>query len=152
MTSAENFGPQFKDHVLVHRGIRHVGPNVASGELGVHWSYDPVVAERFADYSDHYTSDPQYYKDNQGVVVSALVHKNDIIEPDSDEWHEAQHWGSAMNNEIYGPEHSEQEATVRPGSPVHIVALKHAQDNTPDYDTTVSERRMRYRTPRISKA
>jgi hypothetical protein len=149
MTSPEAFGPQFKDHILLHRGIRHVHPGVvSSGGMGVHWSHDKDVAHRFADYWDDYSEG--HSEDNQGVVISGLVHKDDIIEPHSDEWHDAQQWGSAINNEIYEPEHSEQEATVRPGAKVHVVALEHSRD-VPNKE--VSEvRRMSYKNPRVGKA
>lgn len=145
----DNLGPQFKDHILLHRGIRHVGPEVAKGELGIHWSHDIDVARHFAN-PDEFHGVSMEPEDNQGVVVSALVHKDHIIKPNTDEWWDAQGWGNSMNNTIYEPDHWEEEATVRPGSPVHITALQH--DYAPDADSDFKSRRMRYTKPRKSQA
>ena len=144
----DNVGKQFKDHVLVHRGIRHVGPSAAKSDIGIHWSHDIDVARHFANPDNFSVSnDPE---DNQGVVISALVHKDHIIKPHTVEWHDAQNWGNAMNNLIHEPDHWEEEATVRPGSPVHITAMQH--DYAADADSDWKSRRMSYKTPRQGKA
>jgi hypothetical protein len=142
----DNIGQQFKDHVLVHRGIRDVDPSVARSALGVHWTHSIDVAKHFG-YLDTFSTDGKA----QSVVVSALVHKDHIIEPESPEWHEAQNWGSSINNVIHNPDHWEQEATVRPGSPVHITAIQHdSVDENVDFFGT--SRRMSYKNPRKSQA
>jgi hypothetical protein len=155
MTSVENFGPQFADHILVHRGIQHVNPSVVNSHgIGIHWSHDKDIAHRFA--TDDNMGYEEHPEDNQAVVLSALVHKKDVIEPYSDEWHEMSE--SGMDSEIYDPEHSEQEATVRPGSPVHVVGVHHyydAQKVAPmDFEgpEDLSQRRMTYKTPRVGEA
>ena len=148
MMHPDNVGQQFKDHVLVHRGIPQVGPEAVKSDLGIHWSHNIEVAKKFATPSAY----EQDYEDNgsQGVVVSALVHKKHIIEPHSPEWHDAQNLGSALNNEIYEPEHWEEEATVRPNSPVNVVAVQHTF-GAPD-STEWKSRRMSYKTPRKSQS
>jgi hypothetical protein len=118
----ENIGQQFKDHVLLHRGIPCVGPEcVAAGGLGIHWSKDEGIADRFADWNED-ADDEHSPDEDHGVVVSALVHKDNIIKPNSPEWNALNERG----NQIFGEDHFEQERTVRPGSKVHVVAITHA--------------------------
>jgi hypothetical protein len=123
MTSPENFGPQFKDHIAVWRGLDLTHPDeLHPKELGIHWSTDQRIAERFAadeDYANEQGVEPS------GVLLHGYVHKDNVVKPYTDEWDEL-----AGRHDILPPEEShEEEATVRAGSPVHVYKVEHV---TPD--------------------
>jgi hypothetical protein len=75
-----------------------------------------------------------------GTVVEALVHPRHIIDPDSDEGQDWQH-GEA----VFGPEHSEQERTVRPGATIHVQSLHHFDDDNDKYRTVKPVKRKGFR-------
>ena len=111
MTSAENLGPQFKDHIQVYRGLRDVAPEgVQTDALGMHWSTNPKVAESFADdVSD---------SSNPGTVVAALVHPNDVLRPGHPEYPEAESAGCA------GEGSPEDELPIRKGAPMFLTSMQ----------------------------
>jgi hypothetical protein len=75
-----------------------------------------------------------------GTVVEALVHPRHIIDPDSDEGQDWQH-GEA----VFGPEHSEQERTIRPGATIHVQSLHHFDDDNDKYRTVKPAKRKGFR-------
>lgn len=127
-------GPQW---VRLYRGLHATDPEHIEKNpkgIGPHWSTSSDVAYNFATYRDisgipHW--DMAYDEDPiplEGTVVEALVHRRHIIDPESDE---GQDW--QLGEDVFGPDHSEQERTVRPGAPVHVQALHHFDDDNEKY-------------------
>jgi hypothetical protein len=122
--SHDALGGQFADHVKVYRGLNEVAPHeVDYDKLGSHWSHDPEVAYNFAKgqplgYPDEFDDDGEI----TGTVLAGLVHRDHIIDPDSDEFD-----GWRDIEAVQGPDSHEQEATVRPGSPVHLTEFSHVR-------------------------
>lgn len=109
MSSPENLGPQFKDHIQVYRGLRDVAPaDVRLDDLGQHWSTNRRVAESFADD----VSDSA----NPGTVVGGLVHPKNIVRESDPDYEQVLSLG-------YEPDASEDELPLRKGAPVHVTML-----------------------------
>lgn len=114
MAAKDNLSSQF---VTLYRGLNRVRPEeISQRGLGSHWTPDLSVASHFAfgSHSDYESSgEPE-----QGTIVEAKVHKRHIIQPESEEW---QGWNEG--EQVFGPEHPEQEHTVRPGGIVHVTNM-----------------------------
>lgn len=144
MAASDHIGQQF---VRLYRGLHSTSPEHLEKHptgIGPHWSKSPEVAYNFATYRD-FSGTPHWNAEDDaipmaGTVVEALVHKRHIIDPDSDEGQDWQH-GEA----VFGPEHSEQERTVRPGSPVHVQRMHYFDDDNDKYRSATPMRRKGYR-------
>ena len=136
-------GPQW---VRLYRGLHATDPeHIESNPTGVgpHWSASSEVAYNFAtgrDFSGMFHYDKTDDVPMMGTVVEALVHPRHIIDPDSDEGQDWQH-GEA----VFGPEHSEQERTVRPGATIHVQSLHHFDDDNDKYRTVKPVKRKGFR-------
>lgn len=117
-----------KQFITLYRGFNdRARTDIDFNNLGIHWTPDRNVAESASLGIDPHESDPNNFEPASGVgtVLEAKVHKRNIIDPDSQE---LQDLIKERNVEIftknYVPEahEVEQEHTVRPGSPIHIVA------------------------------
>jgi len=113
----------FQHHIRVYRGIpgasvesllaplKSILPSAkpdSPRRLGHHWTTDVKSAERFASKAD------------KGAVLSALVHPDDVMTPQEVEEYNRK-W---PRQQVYGPEHWEQEVPVRMGATVHITGGK----------------------------
>lgn len=124
-----------KDHLhrnqflTLYRGLHGVSPEeVERTNLGSHWTVDHNVAVSFAtgDYlgvTDE-SGEPNFDdpSPSAGTVIRAKVHKRHIVDPNSPEGEEWQDMG------VTGPDHYEQERTVRPNAIVHVEDLFHVTD------------------------
>ncbi len=137
-------GPQW---VRLYRGLHATTPeHLQSANLrgiGSHWSASPDVAYNFATGRD--LSGTFHYQDEDdvpasGTVVEALVHPRHIIDPNSDEGQEWQ-----MGESVFGPEHSEQERTVRPDATVHVQSLHYFDDDKNEYKETKVPKEIKFR-------
>jgi hypothetical protein len=109
MTSPENLGPQFKDHILLHRGLSFATPrDVDLSNAGVHWTEDHGVAQRFAETGEQGES---------GLIVHGAVHPEHVVKPGDKDWEE---YSARRGNQEY---EGERETSVREGSPVTILGL-----------------------------
>ena len=131
--------------VRLFRGIHQVVPEQLEQnprDIGPHWSRSPEVAYNFATYRDSEGTPLHDWEDelSSGTIVEALVHKRNIIDPQSEE---GQDWASG--EAVFGHGHPEQERTVRPGSPVHIQAFHHYDDDKGTSRTVKPTRRKGYR-------
>lgn len=126
--SEENVGQQFK---TLYRGISTQSPSLNKVDfenLGAHWTPDRSVAESFAlsrAGDTYFDRDPKVLR---GIVVSAQVPHEHIIDPNSEE---GEHWRETMD--VFDRDSHEEEHTVRPGSPltlggVHRVSLRDGED------------------------
>lgn len=109
MTSAENFGPQFKDHILVHRGYSSTPTpdHIDFNRLGHHWTTDKSVAESFAiQDTDH----PEEGFPLEGTVLTGLIHKDHVMAS-----HEIPNSFGVLQNG------AEFEQTIREGAPVKVI-------------------------------
>ena len=100
--------------VEVYRGFAGVSPETLdTGALGRHWSTSKRVAESFA----HDWLGPE----DSSMVINAFVHKRHIIgDDDPEEWErEVQNYGA------FGHGGGEQEYTIRPGAPIHVMGISH---------------------------
>lgn len=140
--------PTGKQWIRLYRGLHATDPEHIENNpkgIGPHWSKSPDVAYNFATYRD-FSGTPHHDWDDDdpiplaGTVIEALVHRRHIIDPDSDEGQDWQH-GEA----VFGPDHSEQERTVRPGATVHVQALHHFDDDNEKYRTVNPSRRRGFR-------
>ena len=136
-------GPQW---VRLYRGLHATDPEHIERHptgVGPHWSASPDVAYNFATGRD-FSGMPQYDETDDvpmmGTVIEALVHPRHIIDPNSDEGEEWQ-----MGEAVFGPDHSEQERTVRPGAPIHIQALHHFDDDNDKYSRIKPAKRKGFR-------
>ena len=118
-------GPQF---ITLYRGFHDKSRiDIDTDNLGVHWTPNRSVAETVSLGIDPHDPDPNANDDlsSVGTVLEARVHRRHIISPDSQELKDLM---KSRNAEIFTDENVpeanevEQEHTVRPGSPVHIVA------------------------------
>jgi len=127
---------QFK----VHRGISDtVGTHTGATGLGMHWSTNKPIAQRFALGEPHFPSD-------FGTVIHGVVNKEHTLQPDNPEYEAvASKYGILTDNPA-----AEREVTVRPGSPVSITGKTPVKRRGPkDGDRT---RERRYNPPREAKA
>jgi hypothetical protein len=108
MTSPENLGPQFKDHIQVYRGYSSTPSpkDIDFNNLGHHWTTNPNVAESFAIQND---DEPEPDFPLQGTVLSGLVHKDHVMKPEE------------VPDDLGVLDHdAEAEHTIRKGAPVKI--------------------------------
>jgi hypothetical protein len=125
-------GPQFQ---RLYRGLYGVSSSeVGRRDLGAHWTTDPNIAYNYATGRDVEGNPPEYDEESpmSGTVVSALVHRRHIVDPESKE---GQGWQDF--HAVLGPDHVEREKTVRPGSIVHVQEMIDVDD---DADTTSIEK------------
>jgi len=130
----ENVGQQF---TTLYRGIAtqsHSMKDVDFDNLGSHWTPDQDVAASFALSRAGDTYFEREPKVLRGIVISARVPHEHIIDPNSEE---GEYWRETMD--VYSPEHTEQEHTVRPGGEVHVTGvtrLKFRNGETEAHDFT----------------
>lgn len=121
--SHEALGPQFRDHVRLYRGLNEVEPgDVGHDEMGIHWTEDPGSAQNFALNRDEWGNARESWGDEEenapdrGTVVEALVHPWHIIDRGTAEHDEMSSAANILHEGSF-----ENETTVRPGSPVHVL-------------------------------
>ena len=114
-------------YVRLHRGFAGVHHDeVDTSELGVHW-----VADDDAGWADHFARSND---DEEGTVITGLVHKRHIMEPGSEEHEE---WSNVGE----GSYEAENEVPLRPGTPVHIIgATDFYSDSNNDSDRKFTPR------------
>lgn len=140
--------PNGKQWIRLYRGLFDATPkSVDTKQLGVHWTPDVNVAYNFATNrnaeGDSYWTEDEIGDGPRGTVVEALVHRRHVIDPNSEEGHS---W--LMGGDIFGPEHPEQERTIRPGGTIHIQKMHNIDESygdTPDIETTVFPRSIKSR-------
>lgn len=110
-------GPQW---VQVYRGLRDASWDTVAQDpkqpLGIHWTRDPRVAQKFAT---HGSLRPSRYDDgDEGAVIAGLVHRRHLLGKDDPD---------AVNAGVYPDYHPdsrlEREVTIRPGAPVHVQSV-----------------------------
>jgi hypothetical protein len=108
MTSVENFGPQFADHIQVYRGYSSTPTpdHIDFERLGHHWTTDRSVAERFAIQDEDH---PEEGFPLEGTVLSGMVDKKHVMP--KDEIHPSL---GVLDND------AEKEHTLRQGAPVKV--------------------------------
>lgn len=133
MSASDYLNPrQLDDYVRLHRGLAGVfSYEVARGNLGHHWVGDEhrYVAEAFAtDHASHISRRGQ----GIGTIITGLVHKNDLLEPGSEE-HEK--WA----NVGFGAMEGEHEIPLRRGTPVRLIGASDFVDDKPMVFHTYNE-------------
>jgi 8-oxo-dGTP pyrophosphatase MutT (NUDIX family)/GNAT superfamily N-acetyltransferase len=88
--------------------------------VGIHWTDSADSAYNFATNRDPegwaHEGDPDEEQGHlHGAILEARVHPRHIIDPESEEGQDY-----AMSDAILGPEHAEQETTVRGDARVHV--------------------------------
>lgn len=112
MTSPENFGPQFKDHIQVYRGLPATIEGTDFSQVGIHWSSNKDVASAFA------TMGSMEETEHEGLVLHGSVDPKHVVQRGTPEWEDyAKH--TAIHDDEDDPT-GEQEITVRKGAPVTI--------------------------------
>lgn len=135
-------GSQF---VRLYRGLHRTSPEGIENQptdIGSHWTSQEGIAYDFAtirNFGDQQFRDDDYTLTGKGTIVEALVHKRNIIDPNSKEWNRT--WSGS----VFEPTHPEKETTVRPGAPVHIQRFHHVDDSKKEYYVTKPMRRKGYR-------
>jgi hypothetical protein len=125
MTSPENFGPQFKDHITLYRGIGGVTPeHLKTDELGVHWTEDYETAKKFANPDHPFNAGAEHPDD--GVIIEAKVPASGVLNRRSKEFRDL------ANEKMILSKKAENETTIRPGTEVHLNQLHHLKYD--DYD------------------
>lgn len=134
-TIASADAPDGDHHIELHRGlnlglasagdIEHLHRDPAgylakhhfnSQNAGIHWSANPYIAHNFALAHEEDEDDETPY--THGVVLHARVAPHHVVPHGTDEWQRY-----ADEHEIYGPNHSEDEHTIRSGAPLHITGV-----------------------------
>lgn len=134
-TIASADAPDGDHHIELHRGlnlglasagdIEHLHRDPAgylakhhfnSQNAGIHWSANPYIAHNFALAHEEDEDDETPY--THGVVLHARVAPHHVVPHGTDEWQRY-----ADEHEIYGPDHSEDEHTIRSGAPLHITGV-----------------------------
>lgn len=123
--SHEALGDQFADHLRVYRGLEGVAPHEVGPSLGNHWSHSPEVAYNFAQGTPTGWASDAYFDDEgderrSGTVIAGLVHPDHVVKPGSKEH---QSWRDF--DQVQDEGSHEEEATVRPDSPVHVIGMSH---------------------------
>lgn len=140
MTSPENLGPQFADHIRVYRGLAGITADQAlnSGKrLGIHWSNDDFIAKQFAGNDSRYT---------HGTLLTGLVHPDDVMTPEEIQKHNSEQPRKTIyHQEAKG---TEREIPIRQGATVHITG---AQDMS-FYDEPQIEKEHNFTNPQAKKA
>lgn len=115
---------QLDDYVRLHRGFAgKFSYEVDKTNLGYHWVGDNhrYVAEAFAtDHASHIERAGQ----GIGTILTGLVHRNDLLEPGSEE-HEK--WA----NDGFGAMEGEHEVPLRRGTSVHIIGASDFVNDKP---------------------
>ena len=137
------------DYVTLHGGLAHGFEGLPTSpedfdKLGMHWTTASKVAGHFAvrDYGAWH-------------ILTAKVHKNDIIPRGSSEWHDlAQHKeieGAYDDNPKPSDETDEKEMTVRRGAPVHVLQVTPVnyfdEEASPSLKETAGELNPRFTAP-----
>lgn len=124
--------PTGKQWVRLYRGLANTTPeNVDTRGIGPHWTTDAGVAYNFATNRDVEgyplgDSDSEFEGlPAEGTVVEALIHRRHIVDPESEEGQHWQNWSGVL-----GPEHPEQEKTIRGQATVHIQRMHWVNDDT----------------------
>jgi hypothetical protein len=124
MTSPENIGQQF---LYLYRGLStpkfepEDSDQVDFDNLGVHWTPNRNVAQRFATQEVPYEGDNEDLQDvfsTGGRVIRAKVRVKDIVDPNSEEGKELSDKLGIFNRTT--DDSDEKEHTVRPGAKVKI--------------------------------
>ena len=114
-------GSDIYGHYTVYRGIPgYHHEELDYNNLGRHWSRSPGVAFGFAidnQIDELYEDDdalkqPGYLR---GTVLSARVPWTSVVHHNTPEWKTL-----SEAHQIFGPEHREQELTVRDGDPLKV--------------------------------
>lgn len=123
---------QLDDYVRLHRGFAgKFSYEVDKDNLGYHWVHDDHrhVAEAFAiDHASHVKRAGQ----GIGTILTGLVHKNDLLEPGSEE-HEK--WA----NEGFGAAEGEHEVPLRRGTAVRLIGASDFVNDKPMIRHTYNE-------------
>jgi hypothetical protein len=108
---------QFKNTVILYRGLESTTPDQVYSPLGQHWTSDKSVAEEFAThgFNDGDEDAPKSEWDGVGTVLTAKVRKKHIIKPGSDEYYGI--------HEVLEPE-DEHEHPIRKGAKVNLVQVE----------------------------
>jgi hypothetical protein len=134
-------GPQF---VTLYRGLSNVSPDeVKTTDVGPHWSRSHEVAYNFATdrdvegwpHDDGIVGDMDDVNSRYGTVIEAKVHRRHIIDPESQEGQDWQGFAAVQHSGS-----QEQESTVRPGAPVHVLRMHlYDEDNANNEKTIVND-------------
>lgn len=117
-------GEQFK---RLYRGLAGVNADeIDTKKIGSHWTSNPTIAYNYATSRD-VEGYPQEEGDMRGTVLEAMVHRRHIVDPESEE---GEAW-TMMG--VLGPEHIEQEKTVRPGGIIHMKKMIEVDDDADTY-------------------
>ena len=139
MTSPENLGPQFADHIKLYRGLGEASFDTTQmNGVGIHWTPSKGIAGNFALMGDREEGE------EGGVVLHASVHPDHIVKRGTPE-----HELYAKTHDIYEENDPEAEVTVRSGAPVHIHGYT---DLAPDDMGEIREQRVDLPTPKEAKA
>lgn len=120
----ENVGQQF---TTLYRGLAGVdaAKHVDFDNLGPHWTPEFHVANSFAlsRAGDTYfeRGEPKVLR---GMIITAQVPHEHIIDPESEEGEDWREGGA-----VFSRDHTEQEHTVRPGSPIKVVGVSKIRSN-----------------------
>jgi hypothetical protein len=133
MAASDHLNPgQLEDYVRLHRGFAgKFSYEIDKKNLGHHWVSDEQrhVAEAFAiDHASHLSRRGQ----GIGTILTGLVHKNDLLEPGSEE-HEK--WA----NEGFGAAEGENEVPLRKGTPVRLIGASDFINDKPMIFHTYNE-------------
>lgn len=125
MSAQDNLGQQF---IKLYRGVHadNRNPEDTSNlkNLGIHWTPHRRAARSFAS-GESLDLSHDYYKDRgikpEGLVYTALVHKDHVVKVGTDEWKEL---SSRHSIQSPGENTFEREKTVRRGSPLKIIGIE----------------------------
>lgn len=104
--------------VTIYRGVNAHPDDMDTDYIGIHWTSDKFVARDYALHGGN-----QRPLNRHGTIIKAVVEKEHIVVPLSDEW---KSMGGGPH--IFEPEHPEREITIRPGSPVKVERLAHFEE------------------------
>jgi hypothetical protein len=113
---------QVGNFVRLHRGFAGVHHKEIDMEnLGVHWVGDDKehLADLFA------TRDYTFDESGKGTVLTGLVHKRHILDPESPEWED---WANIGEGFAW----SEKEVPLKTRTPVHIIGATNFRESGKD--------------------
>ena len=125
--------PTGEQFIHLYRGLADVTPEQVDAKgAGLHWTTDPESAYNFATSRDAFGWVHEDRDDGplQGTILEAKVHRRHVVDLNSEEGKDM-----AEMLSILPPEHPEQETTVRPGAPVHVLRMHYY-----DYPNQKNER------------